>query len=190
MAQQLVEQGVLQTGGGTQVHAGVMSCRVAWAETSRELTTEVYKANLAVGDTLLLCTDGLTTRMDDDNLIAMLRPEVRAEETCRRLVAAANEAGGRITLRWSSRVFSMPASKRRWLSTPRQRRRHAPTVPPARSQRSPKSPAPGNPATAWDTIFQIGKHKRDFRAESGFNPITEAATSLARRSIPRWIARS
>ena len=93
MAQQLVEQGVLkpEEAPASRWSHVLSSCL---GGTSSGPTTEVYKANLAVGDTLLLCTDGLTTRMGDDNLIAMLRPEVRAEETCRRLVAAANEAGG------------------------------------------------------------------------------------------------
>ncbi len=93
MAQQLVDRGVL---------APEEAPRSRWSHVlwsclgggSGHLTPEVYKATLAVGDTLLLCSDGLTARLHDEQLLAPLREGGSAAETCRRLIAAANEAGG------------------------------------------------------------------------------------------------
>jgi protein phosphatase len=62
---------------------------------SPHMTTDVYKANLKIGDTILLCTDGLTTGLSDERIKKMLHPNQRAEQTCHALVGAANEADGR-----------------------------------------------------------------------------------------------
>jgi protein phosphatase len=61
---------------------------------SSELNPEVYKAQLATGDTLLLCTDGITKHLGDKEIVKLLKDGQSAEETCRQLVNAANEAGG------------------------------------------------------------------------------------------------
>jgi protein phosphatase len=61
---------------------------------SDELTVEVYRAELALGDTLLLCTDGLTRHVPDAQLANLLAADTPSAETCRRLVEAANDAGG------------------------------------------------------------------------------------------------
>jgi serine/threonine protein phosphatase PrpC len=55
-----------------------------------DLRPEVYKARLHVGDTSVLCTDGLPTRVPDGNIQAL--PQAR--ETRRQLVEAASRAGG------------------------------------------------------------------------------------------------
>ena len=41
------------------------------------MTTDVYKANLKIGDTILLCTDGLTTGLSDERIKQMLHPNQR-----------------------------------------------------------------------------------------------------------------
>jgi len=93
VAQQLVEGGVLEA-----EHAGESRwSHVLWnciGGGSHELSPEVYKATLLLGDTLLLCTDGLTARLQDAQIRDLLRQDRSAEETCRLLVHAANEAGG------------------------------------------------------------------------------------------------
>jgi protein phosphatase len=63
--------------------------------TSDELKPEAYKAELAAGDTVLLCTDGLTEEVPDDEIGQLLERGQDAAQCCRRLVDAANEAGGR-----------------------------------------------------------------------------------------------
>jgi protein phosphatase len=47
-----------------------------------------------VADTLLLCSDGLTKHVSDSEIKALLDDKAGAEEACRRLVDAANRAGG------------------------------------------------------------------------------------------------
>jgi protein phosphatase len=49
---------------------------------------------LQVGDRLLLCSDGLTEMLYDDDIAAILDKSPDVQEACRRLVDAANVAGG------------------------------------------------------------------------------------------------
>jgi protein phosphatase len=94
MAQQLVERGVLAAEEAPQSRWS----HVLWSclgGAKRDMNAEVYKATLSVGDTLLLCTDGLTAGVRDDKIIELLRQGGSAQEMCQRLVAAANEAGGK-----------------------------------------------------------------------------------------------
>jgi serine/threonine protein phosphatase PrpC len=47
------------------------------------------------GDIYLLCSDGLTTMLNDEDLLAILKRDGDLERTARRLVRAANDRGGR-----------------------------------------------------------------------------------------------
>ena len=49
---------------------------------------------LKKNDRLLLCTDGLTDMVDDDNIAAILQKEPDSQAVCKVLVDAANAAGG------------------------------------------------------------------------------------------------
>ena len=62
---------------------------------SAELKVEVHKIHLEDGDRMLLCSDGLTEMVPDEELNQILLGEVEPEQACRRLVSRANEAGGR-----------------------------------------------------------------------------------------------
>jgi PPM family protein phosphatase len=55
---------------------------------------DVRVLELRPGDRLLLCSDGLTEMLDDDELPPLLAPPLTPERACGRLVAAANQAGG------------------------------------------------------------------------------------------------
>jgi hypothetical protein len=55
-----------------------------------DLRREVDEAKLHVGDTLLLCTDGLLEHMPDGDIQALSQ----AREACRQFVEAAKRAGG------------------------------------------------------------------------------------------------
>jgi len=59
------------------------------------LTPDIKELKLAMGDTLLLCSDGLTRHVDDARLAKILSVSRSARETCRALVDAANEDGGK-----------------------------------------------------------------------------------------------
>src|SRR5262249_19869114 len=58
------------------------------------LRPEVHRHELLPDDALLLCTDGLTDMLADEQIANVLREEPTAEAGCRRLVAQANERGG------------------------------------------------------------------------------------------------
>jgi protein phosphatase len=93
VAQQFVDEGVLgpedaETSQWANVLWNVVGCG------SDELNPEAYKAELKLEDTLLLCTDGLSKHVSDEQIAQLLNTDVNAEEACRRLVDAANEAGG------------------------------------------------------------------------------------------------
>jgi len=63
------------------------------------METEVYPdiraVHLVQGDRLLLCTDGLTGTVSDQEIAAILGQPVEPESACRSLIDAANAAGGR-----------------------------------------------------------------------------------------------
>jgi protein phosphatase len=91
LAQELVERGVLEDAESSHWS------HVLWnviGGNSDELSPEVYKAQLALGDKLLLCTDGLTRHVPDREIGRLLGAPSTSEEICHRLVNAANDAGG------------------------------------------------------------------------------------------------
>jgi PPM family protein phosphatase len=96
VAQRMVDEGLMPAG---QAETSRWS-HVLWSCISgrpRDVEADVYKATLEPADTFLLCTDGLTKHVPDAALTEFL---VRAETdgaaaTARRLVDAANAAGGK-----------------------------------------------------------------------------------------------
>jgi PPM family protein phosphatase len=57
--------------------------------------TEVLKASLQPADVVLLCSDGLTDMLDDAQLAAVLTAEQNPKQACERLLAEANNQGGK-----------------------------------------------------------------------------------------------
>jgi len=55
---------------------------------------EYNQHTLDKGDRILLCTDGLWDMLSDEGIQAIVREGVTLENTCRKLINAANEAGG------------------------------------------------------------------------------------------------
>ncbi len=55
---------------------------------------EVSRIELIEGDQILLCSDGLTCRLDDRVLLEKLGAATPVDATCEQLILAANEAGG------------------------------------------------------------------------------------------------
>jgi protein phosphatase len=56
---------------------------------------EGHKLQLHPGDAILLCSDGLTDMVPDEAIHEVMRSEEDPRRACERLVAAANEQGGR-----------------------------------------------------------------------------------------------
>jgi serine/threonine protein phosphatase PrpC len=93
MAEQFVEAGVLKP---DEVDESRWS-HVLWnvvGGNEEGLQPVVYKSELAAGDTVLLCTDGLTRHVSNGTLAELLAGPFTAKETCKLLVDAANDAGG------------------------------------------------------------------------------------------------
>jgi PPM family protein phosphatase len=56
---------------------------------------ELQRLAVAPGDLILLCSDGLTDMLSDDELLAEAQDEASPDRLCQRLVNRANERGGR-----------------------------------------------------------------------------------------------
>ena len=61
---------------------------------TEDLDAEIHRVMLAPGDTLLLCSDGLTGGVTDEEIGWELAACTSAEESCSRLIELANERGG------------------------------------------------------------------------------------------------
>jgi protein phosphatase len=62
---------------------------------SAKVMVEVHKVRLEGGDRVLLCSDGLTEMVPEEEINHVLQTEVEPEQACRRLGTRANEAGGK-----------------------------------------------------------------------------------------------
>jgi protein phosphatase len=62
--------------------------------TQPEVEPDIFELEAAPGDILLLCSDGLTGELSDEQIESMLAADLPLEEHCARLVDAANQAGG------------------------------------------------------------------------------------------------
>jgi serine/threonine protein phosphatase PrpC len=93
LAQFLVESGVVAPEQASQ-HPG--RCRLTqYVGMSGEAKPGAQILNLQSNDRLLLCTDGLSGAVDIDELREALSTAQDPESACRRLIDAANSAGGR-----------------------------------------------------------------------------------------------
>ena len=63
--------------------------------TERGVQVELHSLDLHPDDLLLLCSDGLTEMVSEDRLAAVIAEEAQPQRACERLVAAANEHGGK-----------------------------------------------------------------------------------------------
>jgi protein phosphatase len=93
VAQNLIDEGTL----GEEEAARSQWLNVLWNAIGRgaeELRPELMTIELELGDVLLLCSDGLTKHVADGEIARLLALPESEETTCRRLVAAANDAGG------------------------------------------------------------------------------------------------
>jgi protein phosphatase len=61
---------------------------------SAEVKVEVHQVHLEAGDAMLLCSDGLTNMVPDEEIARTLQAETEPERACKQLVAQANRQGG------------------------------------------------------------------------------------------------
>jgi protein phosphatase len=93
MAQKFVDRGVLNCEGAEQPPLS----HVLWNAVGGEddgISPAVYKVKLSVGDSLLLCTDGLSKHVPDEGICEELGGNSPAAVVCQNLIDAANRAGG------------------------------------------------------------------------------------------------
>jgi protein phosphatase len=92
-AQKFVDAGVIELDEAEQSRLSHLLWNVIGGK-GAEVRPEAHKAGLSTGDSLLLCTDGLTNHVSDDKIAELLDSDLSAAELCQQLVDAANEAGG------------------------------------------------------------------------------------------------
>ena len=103
--EEMVDRGLLtpeeaarsRSNGGPTRYLGM------WGEPEADLTL----LDLLPGDRLLLCSDGLTGMLADDELAVILGQEPSPAGACRRLIDAANAAGGLDNI--TALVLAVPA---------------------------------------------------------------------------------
>lgn len=55
---------------------------------------DYFYAEVKQGDTILICSDGLTNMLSDEEILRIIYQEKDLEDTCQKLIQAANEKGG------------------------------------------------------------------------------------------------
>ena len=61
---------------------------------SEDLEVDIQEVALQSGDRLLLCSDGVFTVLDDDQISQVLRRETDPDQLCQALIQGANDGGG------------------------------------------------------------------------------------------------
>jgi protein phosphatase len=90
MAQNLVDQGVLDPERADQSRwSHMLSSAVG-----KEITPVTSKEELQVGDALVLCTDGLTKHVSNEDIVKHVMNSDSSQEACERLISAALDDGG------------------------------------------------------------------------------------------------
>jgi serine/threonine protein phosphatase PrpC len=93
VVQELLEQGVVDPDDAAGHNLRHMITNVVGGH-APGIKTEVHRLTLEPGDTLLLCTDGLTNTVPADRIQSILAGTAAPEQACAELIRLANEAGG------------------------------------------------------------------------------------------------
>ena len=93
VAQSLIDSGSTQRADVRQSVLGNMLWNVIGGQKG-SLDPETSQTQLLLGDTVLLCTDGLTKHVSDELLAEILSLDLSAQDSCELLVTTANNAGG------------------------------------------------------------------------------------------------
>jgi protein phosphatase len=94
MVQEMVRMGVLQPEEAAHHKLRHVITNVVGGHDAG-IQVEVHKVHLESGDVVLLCTDGLTEMVGNEEIATTLHRTADPEEACRRLVDRANEQGGK-----------------------------------------------------------------------------------------------
>ena len=91
LAQALVDQGTLTE---TEARRSPLHGVLASALGGRDMTPRIHATDCRWDDVVLLCTDGLTRHVTDEEIEAELQSPNTSQESCQRLVQLALERGG------------------------------------------------------------------------------------------------
>jgi PPM family protein phosphatase len=106
LLQEMVDRGELtpDEAAAAKYNGGPTRFLGMWGEPDADVSV----LDLQPGDRLLLCSDGLTAMLSDEELGRVLAREAAPAEACRRLIDAANAAGGADNI--TALVLAVPAS--------------------------------------------------------------------------------
>lgn len=93
LAERLVTSGTLEADEVPEIWQNLLVNSIGGDEDS-DLKPEIQKKQIQMGDTLLLCTDGLTKHVPAILISQILSQDTMADETCVRLVNQAKDNGG------------------------------------------------------------------------------------------------
>lgn len=93
LAERLVSSGTLEADEVPEIWQDMLVNSIGGDEDS-DLNPEVHKTEIQMGDTLLLCTNGLTKHVSDSAVSEILSQDTMADETCIRLLNRAKDNGG------------------------------------------------------------------------------------------------
>jgi len=93
LVQQMVETGLLPPDGAAKHDFRHIITNVVGGST-RGVQAEVHRLRLEPGDTVLLCTDGLTGMLPNDRISTVLGACPNPQDACEQLARLANEQGG------------------------------------------------------------------------------------------------
>jgi serine/threonine protein phosphatase PrpC len=130
-----------------------------------DVEVDTQTIELQEGDRILLCSDGLTSMVDQDSIAEVLNDNADPQDASERLVQLANDAGGEDNI---TVVVIAVAGKAEAAAAPVKEEEESPPVPAAEPARTDTDPAP----------------VRDRRDET-----VHALTALADRPNRRWLRR-
>ncbi len=94
LARQLVESGGLKPEDEAASKWSNVLWNVLGGRAGGQLIAEVYRIDLQIGDSIVVCSDGLHRYVGNEQLAKIVTGSASSEAACRSLIDVANEAGG------------------------------------------------------------------------------------------------
>jgi protein phosphatase len=94
VAQKMVDEGAMDEEEAENTRFSHMLWNFV-GSSEKDFRPEVYKAKLACGDAVLLCSDGLTKHVEDSEIARVIGDCELADDACSQFIDMANNAGGK-----------------------------------------------------------------------------------------------
>jgi PPM family protein phosphatase len=171
LVDELMRQGRLTPEEAVEHPQRSVITRALGPEGAVEVDTRSFRAR--AGDVYLLCSDGLTTMLSEEEILALLVANPRLRDAGEALIGAANEAGGRdnitvVLMRLEEvRAGEPPVDEHETMTG-------VPAVPRAASPRPLRQPRPGRP----DAVAASNEGRRKRLRRAGASAIAVAVLGL------------